>query len=199
MAAPPAFASNNGSASFGLNVVPQIYSVTVSRSISSFGNCTGGNSTSSALGFPDGDCYAGSGPVVSGYVPAVTITNTGLGGSMDISGQDATPSDNGTPWTLCTANVTGPTLCSTNNGSAPGPNQYALFGAAYNERTGLPNVLDTPACDIMFDVNANGAPSGCTSTTGQQGNESFQLQGPASSTDTSSSWTISVTWTAVPS
>lgn len=197
LAAPPAFADSSGTANFSLNVLPQVYSVTVSQSVSTFGNCSGGNSTQGQIGFPNGSCDAGTVAVVSGFQPAVTITNTGVAGKIDISGQNAVPADNGTPWTLCTVNVTGPTLCS--NSSNPGQDQYALFGAAYNERAGIPNVLDTPSCDQLFDVNANSATGGCTATTGQQGTESLQLQGPSASTDPSSSWTLGVTWTAVPS
>lgn len=201
--APAAFASSSsGTANFSLGVVPQIRSVTVTPSITSFSSCSGGNSTSTALGFPNGSCYAGTLPGINGstFVSAVTIQNTGVGGTIDISGQNAVPNptDGNAGWSLCTANVTGPTLCSTNSGASPGPDQYALFGAAQNERAGIPNVLNTPACDLLFDVTTNGAPGGCTASSGQSGAEALQLFGPASSTDQSPSWTVSVTWTAAP-
>ena len=202
MAAPPAFASSsNGTATFGLSTQPQIFSVTVSQTISTFNSCSGGNSTASSLGFPNGTCFAGvlDGYNGSSFTPAVSITNTGEPGNIEINGANAIPSDNGTPWTLCTYNVTGSTLCGgSNSGSGAGLDQYSLYGGSGNERAGVPNVLNTAACDQLFDVQANNN-SGCAATSGQVGSEGFQLAGPKASTDTSTSWSIAVTWTAVPS
>jgi hypothetical protein len=52
----------------------------------------------------------------------------------------------------------------------------------------------TPACDDAFDSPMGG----CTAGAGASQTEYLQIDAPTSSTDTSSTFTITTTWTAVP-
>jgi hypothetical protein len=183
---------HGASINFSLKVVSTLRSVTVSTSAATFGNCTGGSanadtlSTSTALGYPNGQCTVGT-PAVS--FP-ITITYTGPPGSVLVGGSNATPSDGGTGWSLCntTATCTGP------GGGLPGADQYLLknFGQYINNPTALTGGL---VCDYEW------GPDGCSAVTSEPSlteshSEGIELIGPESSDDTSTLWTVPVTWMA---
>jgi hypothetical protein len=184
----PAAAGHGASINFSLKVVPTLRSVTVSTSTATFGNCTGGSanadtlSTSTALGYPNGQCMVGT-PAVS--FP-ITITYTGPPGSVFVSGSNAFPSDGGTGWSLC---CTGP------GGGLPGADQYLLknFGQYLNSPTALTGGL---VCDQQW------GPAGCSAVPSEPSlteshSEGIELTGPESSADTSTLWTVPVTWMAM--
>ncbi len=183
-------ASNGDSISISLKAVPSIRSVTVSPGKASFSNCTGGKadadtaSTSNALGYPNGHCWVGT-PVAGGSFP-ITITYGGPPGRVFVDGANAVPSAGGGQWGLCNASVacTGP-------GGAPGADQYMVknFGTDTNNSTGLTGSF---TCDHEF------SPRGCSATEGQSQKEGVELIGPQSSGNTSTSWTVTVTWGAAP-
>jgi len=187
---PAPAATNGGSISLSLKAVPTIRSVTVSPGNASFSNCTGGSadadtaSTSSALGYPNGHCWVGA-PRASGSFP-IKITYQGPPGRVFVVSANANPSGGGTDWALCNSSAacTGP-------GGAPGVNQYMVknFGTDTNNSTGLTGSL---ACDQEFSSR------GCSATQGQSEKEGIELIGPESSGNTSSSWTVTVTWAAAP-
>ena len=63
----PAFAASSGSTTATVNVIQPVRSIIVQQPSVQFANCSGGNSTSSEIGFPNGTCTS----------PGVTINNTG--------------------------------------------------------------------------------------------------------------------------
>src|SRR2546423_5485809 len=169
LAAPP-----SASATVAGTLSVAVLSVTVSQSAVNFGTCSGGNSTASKLGFPNGTCYA---PVDSNNIISyVTVTNTGAPGHIYVNGGDAVPSDNGTHWTLCTC--------------TPGQDHYSV-NTANTQGIGNTYLQNGPVCDIAFDLND------CVAPTNGARHEFVQLEGPSATTDGSNTFTISVTWTAV--
>jgi hypothetical protein len=191
--------TGNGTTTGHLSVVPTIRSVTVSPGSVTFGNCTGGsgatNSSGNTLGYPNGSCQVGSFGV-NESVP-ITVTYTGISGQVYVSGSNADPSDGGTSWTLCSPNTSGngsPT-CGGGDGQ-PGDNQYTVENFAAN----VPNagvLTSDPVCDQEFDQGG-----GCTASPSefkdQVQHEGLVLIGPKAWNDHSTSYTLTVTWTAEP-
>ncbi|MGH3235093.1 MAG: hypothetical protein ACRDOH_17965 [Streptosporangiaceae bacterium] len=189
---PPAF-GGSGSVSAHLNVVPTIRSVTVSPGSATFGDCTGGvgatASTSGKMGYPNGICWVGSTGPNSSF--PITITYTGLPGSVWVSGSSAVPSDHGTSWSLC--NPVGQPACTGGQGK-PGKDQFAVstFGA---EVANFAVLTGSASCDIEFNPGG-----GCSATpvqfSSQAQHEGIQLTGPKTWDDGSTSWSVSITWIA---
>jgi hypothetical protein len=193
ISAAPALAASTGSGTATINIVPAVYSVTVSPATFSFGLCSTrlGASTGSSLGFPDGYCYYGTG--TSTYTTGVTITNTGAAGHIDVNGSNAVPSDAGTPWTLCSEQ--GGTCTYLSGGLYyPGANQFQLGNLADPDGSNAYTIIsNSPACDEAFDASV-----GCSAASGASQIEGLEMTGPESSTDTSSTFTTTLTWTAGP-
>ena len=192
---PPAGTPGKGSSiAIGLKVVPTIVSVTVSPSSARFGGCTGGNpsvdtaSTGGALGFPNGRCWLGA-PGSHGSFP-ITITNTGVAATIDVSGAPAAPSDGGAQWGLCNLGPSPAVTCSGSGGKMPGKNQYLVqnFAGSSVNTSGL---TDSMTCDTEF------AAGSCSAVQGVSQQEGVVLTGPTTSDDQSTSWTVTITWTAV--
>ena len=187
-------AGKGSSIAVSLKVVPTIISVTVSPSSASFGGCTGGNasvntaSTPAALGFPNGHCWLGT-PGTNGSFP-IKITNTGVAADVYVNGGNAVPSDGGTQWDLCNFGTKPATACSGDGGKLPGNNQYVVqnFAAGSMNAAGLTNTM---TCDTLF------AAGRCSAVEGSARSEGILLTGPASSSDQSTSWTVTIMWTAV--
>jgi hypothetical protein len=179
-----------------LSVVPTIRSVTVSPGSVTFGDCTGGNgytdSTQQALGYPNGSCTVGA---INQRYP-ITVTYTGIPGDVYVDGTDAVPSDNGTQWSLCSpnGNPSGQPAC-TGGQAQPGPDQYTMMNFAGNV-TNSQVLTTSAACDKEFDSGG-----GCSATPQEYKNqtqhEGLLLIGPSTWDDHSTSWTMTVTWTAV--
>ncbi len=193
--APPAGAGQGTSIAVSLKVVPTIRSVTITPAKAKFGDCGGGNaslntaSTSGELGYPNGHCWLGA-PKTS--FP-ITITNTGIASYMYVNGANAVPSDSGTEWSLCNPGSKPAVTCTSNNGLSPGKNQYVVQNFSPNRKLNAAGLTNTLACDPEF-----GLTSGCWSTYGQSQREGLLLTGPAEIDDTSTSWTVTITWTPVP-
>jgi hypothetical protein len=178
----------SGSISVSLQTVPTVRSVTISPSHAKFLNCEGGDggantrSANSKLGFPNGTCFVES---------TIVITNTGIASDIDISGSDAVPGDGMTGWSLCSTRDDSAPACDGRR-RAPGPNQYEIFnfGTFGSQRGGI---TDTPRCDSVF-----GPEGSCWATEGLVVTEGLKLVGPEWSSDTSTNWTVTVTWTPVP-
>jgi len=168
-------ASDTGSVSETISV--GVRSLTVSPG--SISECTAG----APMTFPNGACISAG----------VSITNGAAGGHVDINGANAEPADGGYPWTLC-----GPGLTATCSGSGglPGQDQYRQQTLGASSVAG-PYFGNAPICDTAFDGTVSGT-ADCTSTPGQVGNETVEVWGPSSSTDQSSTFTSSITWTAAP-
>jgi hypothetical protein len=179
--AAPAHAGNAVTATinFGLR------SVTVSPPTLVYGNCTDAN------GKATGNSLVAGGACSTGGT-TLTITNGPLAGTIDVQGSDAIPADNGTHWTLCSPN--GGAAC-TGTGQAPGVDQFRESMVLLP-----PLTLDlqaSPQCDIAFAVI--GVSGNCTAQPNQVSTtEQLGLRGPSSSTDSSTSFTTTITWTAAP-
>ena len=192
---PPTGAGKGTSIAVSLKVVPTIRSVTISPAKAKFGDCHGGYaylntaSTSGALGYPNGHCWLGA-PKAS--FP-ITITNTGIASYMYVNGANAVPSDSGTEWSLCNPGSKPTVTCTSNNGLSPGKNQYVVQNFAPNRKLNAAGLTNALACDPEF-----GLTSGCWSTYGQSQREGLLLTGTAEIDDTSTSWTVTITWTPVP-
>jgi hypothetical protein len=191
----PAGTPGKGSSiAISLKVVSTIVSVTVAPSSASFGGCAGGSSsvntasTASALGFPNGHCSLGT-PGTHGSFP-ITITNTGVAANVYVSGGNAVPSDKGDDWGLCNFGTSPAVKCGADDGKLPGNNQYVVqnFAAGSMNTAGLTGAM---TCDTQF------AAGGCSAVQGDAQAEGILLTGPASSSDQSTAWTVTITWTAV--
>jgi hypothetical protein len=183
-----------GSISLSLTTVPTIRSVTISPGRASFSHCAGGDggantrSTSGQLGFPNGTCWVGSN--ASGSYP-ITVTNTGIGSDIDISGSSAEPLDGGDSWILCNATGKAAVAC-TGKDSRPGPDQYQVMNfSTWGTLTG--GISDTPRCDRIF-----GPGGSCWAIQRMFVTEGLELIGPQWSSDISTKWAVTITWTPVP-
>jgi hypothetical protein len=200
LVAAPAVAASSGSSTGTVEVVPPpVYSVTVSPATFTFGSCRGGSSTSTELGFPNGICNFGvlEESNTDSVAGGITITNTGEVSQIDVNGANAIPSDAGTPWTLCNGTDGTTPECSSKN-EDPGVNQFIvdLIGSETLAEGGVEMYLsNSPSCDVAFAQTSSG---GCSANTGSSQEEEVGLIGPASSTDTSPSFSTAITWTAVP-
>jgi hypothetical protein len=153
---------------------PSVKSVTVSATSLTFGACSGGSSTPTALGFPNATCST----------PSYTVTNNGdTTEEITISGSAATPSDqSANVWSLCGG--TGATC--TGSSAAPGADQYSESDTSAAGQT----VLTTSAqCDAAFST-CSAVPAGGSAS------ESLHITGPQTSTDTSPSFSMTIVYTA---
>lgn len=157
--------TNNATLTSTVAVNPQFTSVTLSTNSAAFGSCSGGSSTSTALGFPNGNCTT----------PSFTVKNNGtVSEGIDVQvGGTAAPADagtGGTPWTLLGTQGT------------PGQDQFQLFNNL--------GTLLTPTATPDSNATAGLAP-------GVQFGSTLRLVGPTKSTDPSSSFSTTATWTAI--
>jgi len=158
-----------------INVQVPIKSITLTLpSVTlTYGGCTGGSSTATAMGFPNGECTT----------PSYTVTSSGnVTEAIDVNGGAAVPSDGGATgpsWALCFA------ACA--NGPLPGVDQYNNLT---NGPGGEAALTSTPQCDTAFTSCATAAPGASVS-------ETLIVRGPSSSTDTSPSFSTTVTYTAL--
>lgn len=188
VAGPQQAAGKSASITVSLQTVPTIRSVTITPSHASFVDCRGGDggvntrSQGNKLGFPNGTCVLKA---------AILITNSGIASDIDVSGSDAQPADGITSWSLCSNGHDGSVSC-TGHRHRPGPNQYEVvnFGTFGSQRGGI---SDTPQCDRAF-----GPEGSCWATQGMVVAENLRLVGPQWSSDTSTAWTVTITWTPVP-
>jgi hypothetical protein len=184
------------SITISLKVVPTVRSVTVSPGTATFGSCGGGSaslntqSTSSALGYPNGYCWVGS-PGSGGRFP-VTVTNTGIASYIEVSSGNAAPSDNGRQWSLCNLG-SNPAVSCTGSSGLPAMDQYVLQSFASNGKQNADGLTGSPSCDADF-----GTAHQCWTVQGDNAAEGFRLIGPEAPDDSSTSWTVRITWEASP-
>lgn len=159
---------------------PPVRSVTVSPATTTFDSCktAAGVSSGGVMTPPDGSCATSGGD-------DVTITNGPSFGHIDVAGADAVPADGGVHWNLCGG---AGTACSGASG-APGVDQFSLSDTAGGHAS--PVLTGTPQCDTGFSAD-------CSASAGQSATETLDLEGPATSTDNSGSFSMVLTWTAVP-
>jgi hypothetical protein len=155
-----------------INVAPPaVKSVTVSVSTLTYSTCSGGSSTSTQLGFPNGACNAA----------AYTVTNGSTAAEIDVTGADAVPSSGGTKhWVLVSS-------------LAPGVDQYRELVHNASAGPNSPTLSNSAQCDTNFVPSTNP----CTDAAGATSSEIAFLTGPSSSTDPSSTFTTTITYTAI--
>jgi hypothetical protein len=191
----PQGAGQSASVSLSLTTVPNVRSVTVSPAKAAFGTCNGGLatrntlSTGGKLGFPNGRCFVG---LASPGIYPITITNTGIASDIYVNGTSANPSDDGNQWVLCGGRGHDGAVECTGRHGRPGTDQYLVetFSPAGDQATGLGT---TPKCDTEFDTAHR-----CWAAEGASQSEGIELVGPSDSSDTSTKWTMMITWTPVP-
>ena len=141
-------------------------SVTISASSETYSTCQG--TAGAGLAIPGGACTT----------PFFTVTDNGTASeNVMVEGANAVPSDNGTPWTL---------------GTSSGANEYYEETAESPASQGAAELnVNAPVCDGAFNKGS------CAATAGQTGSsEQLLMDGPSSSSDSSSAFTTTVTWTA---
>jgi hypothetical protein len=188
-------AGKAASVNLSVNTVPTVRSVTVSPGNASFGNCTGGqtsadtHSTAGKLGFPNGECFVG---LLNPNFYPIAITNTGIASDIYVSGSNAVPSDGGNQWSLCNPEGHFGSGCTRDHGKLPGIDQYLVeaFSPVVQQPVGISG---TPSCDHAW--NSSG---GCWAVQGASQSEGIELIGPYFSSDTSTKWTMTITWVPVP-
>jgi hypothetical protein len=193
---------SSGSATLTIPVVVAVKSITLSFSSMSYGTCSGGTSTGTALGFPNGVCST----------PQLDLTTGTAPSNVSIMGANAVPSDSGTNWVLCWPFPGAPTSTPTCAGSTdtstgyarPGADSYAECSMPITESTGCDNTGPAfggqegvfsyqPVCDQAF--NNLGTPISCINVPAQTTSHEFiSITGPSSSSDASNSFTATVTW-----
>jgi hypothetical protein len=193
-----AYAASSASVTATINVAPPpVRSLTVSTEAINYMVCYEADETysGSELTLPHGKCEGRNEPGGEFYF---TITNGGVSSDIDVAGQDAAPSDNGDPWTLCGASPMGSQACGGTGSvqlpvsvtSPPAVNQY-IEETVHPESSAGVALSDFPQCDLAFSVG------NCEASANQSEAESLIIEGPESSTDTSSTFTTAITWTAV--
>jgi hypothetical protein len=180
----PAAAGNSGGVAVSLSVVAgPVKSITVSPGSTSYTNCKYGTSTTTQLGFPNAICSGAS---------TILITDGGSPATILVNGADFIPSDNGTHWALCGGS--GGPACA--NGVLTGPNQ-AYETTSLTPGSGVDGSGNGPFLALSNNAVCDGIGFGCgQAAAGAQATEYLSLEGPSSSTDPSSSFSTSVTWTA---
>ena len=183
----PSGSSNGATITLTLHTVSDLRSVVISPTKGTFTNCGGGSaydqthSTGKLLGFPNGYCE---------FYP-ITVTNQGIPAHLEVYGSDASASDGDGQWTLCNLGAH-PAVTCTGPHKKPGLNQYVLanFTEAHSYAAGLTANL---SCDHVFNQVHR-----CWAGHHAQQLEGIKVTGPSQTTDTSTTWTMTVTWFAVP-
>jgi hypothetical protein len=182
----PQGSSNPATITLTLHTVSDLRSVVISPTRGTFTSCSGGSahdqtqSTSKLLGFPNGNCW---------FSP-ITVTNQGIPAHLDVYGSDASAGDGDGQWTLC--NLGAQPACTGPRGK-PGLNQYVL--ANFNEARVdfLASLTANLSCDHVFNLSHR-----CWAGHDARQLEGVEVTGPSLTTDTSTTWTMTVTWFAVP-
>ncbi|HUB41798.1 MAG TPA: hypothetical protein VMA72_23370 [Streptosporangiaceae bacterium] len=187
-AAAPQGSSNGATIKLTLHTVSDVRSAVVSPSSGTFTNCYGGSardhtpSTSKLLGFPNGRCS---------FYP-ISITNDGIPAHIEVFASNASASDGDGLWTLCNAGEH-PAVTCTDVSKKPGLNQFLLANSNRTGTTYSAGLTGNLSCDHVFNQS-----HGCWAGHGAQQLESIKITGPSQTTDTSTTWTMTVTWFAVP-
>jgi len=186
----PAGADTNASSTGSVSVL--VRSVTVSPSTFTYQDCkyhdnkpTG---TVAGLVIPDGFC------TTAGNV--LNVTNGPVASHLEAASTGFTPSDGGTPWSLCTPVAradlpacTGPLFGTGHQLPTPGTDQAQVELSSAISPNGI-DLSSTPQC--------YGRGATCMETPGRVDQETAILVGPNSSTDQSPTFSNTLTWTVVP-
>jgi hypothetical protein len=187
-AAAPQGSGNGATVTLTLHTVSDVRSTVVSPTRGTFANCSGGSaldhthSTSKLLGFPDGTCS---------FYP-ITVTNQGVPAHVEVYGSNAAAADGKGQWTLCSRGKH-PAVTCLDARQNPGLNQFLLANFNQVGTTYSAGLTSNLGCDHVFNRSR-----GCWAGHGAQQVEGIKITGPSQTTDTSTTWTMTVTWFAVP-
>ncbi len=179
LAMPAANAASSGTNTSTVEVTPtEVRSVTVSPGTGTFATCRDPDDqvTIGTLTIPGGHCFLGS-PTQEEFV---TVTNGPVAGRILINGEAARPSDGGTPWALG-ASPAADVFTETSHNTVDGGDDQSL--------------TTTPVCDVTYSPDVDGL---CTASPNEPNDEFLRIDAPTSSTDSSSTFTVTTTWTAAP-
>lgn len=189
-------ASADDRATMTFSVSTGIRSLTLSTANLGIDHCNLKDSptrTGTTLTLPNGTCITTTYDITNG--PAVSHIFVS-------SGDNAMPTDGGKPWSFCTGNAcTGPNSVA-RGGPDPGADQW--YAATTARSTYGADLGSTPKCDRAFNPTTpggGGQPAGdCLANPGDLTAFPVQiyLMGPATSTDNSGTFTITVTYWAAP-
>ena len=172
----PAGAASNGSATGTVAVA--VRSVSVSTPSFNYDQCTGPDQQPTVgLVIPGGTCATAPGALTE-------TTGGGVPSHIEVSATNFVPADDGTPWQLCANGST----CS-GSGHTLGADQAQVVVFGFEGQTVLSN---TPTCDRAVNAICD------TDDPGDTTPEGAVLEGPASSTDQSSTFSNTITWIAAP-
>jgi hypothetical protein len=184
----PQGSSNGATITLTLHTVSDLRSVVVSPSRGTFTSCSGGSahdqthSTSKLLGFPDGNCL---------FYP-IAVTNQGIPAHIEVYGSDASAADGNGQWKLCNVGAQ-PAVSCTGPSGKPGLNQYVLANFNQARMAYSASLTANLSCDRVFNLSHR-----CWAGYRAQRLEGIKVTGPSQTTDTSTTWTMTVTWFAVP-
>ena len=158
------------------SLVVAVRSVNVTPTSFAIGGCTL-DGTPSVLQFPNDQCSAGG----------FTVTNGDAASHIDLKIGSFVPSDHGSVWRACGWS---PASVCAGPGGAPGHNQFTWTN-------GVGQVLG--GTNAQCEQHASPAVTPCPLTAPSAvDTDQFTMVGPSQSSDLSSSFTIVMTWTAVP-
>jgi hypothetical protein len=187
-AAAPQGSGNGATVTLTLHTVSDVRSTVVSPTRGTFTNCSGGSaldhthSTGKLLGFPDGTCS---------FYP-ITVTNQGVPAHVEVYGSNAAAADGKGQWTLC-GRGNHPAVTCLDAHQKPGLNQFLLANFNQAGTTYSAGLTGNLSCDHVFNRSR-----GCWARHGAQQLEGIKITGPSQTTDTATTWTMTVTWFAVP-
>jgi hypothetical protein len=185
--------AHQGQLTVHFNAITTFNTVTISPSDVACGHYHGGkppNASTNTLGQPNGMCSVGLYPVVKVADVPIKVTYSGLAGEVFIQSGNAIPANNGTQWRLCGPRNGEHSVCTGPEGK-PGPYQFAVKNFAGSGLT--PTTLTAwPVCDYQFDDGT------CSAVRTQSQQEGFDIIGPYWQKNPSTTWSVTVTWIAMP-
>ncbi|HEY6278834.1 MAG TPA: hypothetical protein VIX86_21180 [Streptosporangiaceae bacterium] len=190
----PAGAGHDPTLTIHFNAINTYNTVTISPSDVQCGHYHGGkfpNASTNTLGQPNGMCSVGRDVPPHVVVAPIKITYSGLSGSVFIQSGNAVPKDNGTQWHLCGPNIGPESVCHGPQGK-PGPYQFSVKN--FNiVGLGPTSLRPWPTCDVNFDVDGR-----CHAHRTQSQQEGFNIIGPYWQKNPSTTWSVTITWIAMP-
>lgn len=178
-------------------VAPAVRSVTLTPDSTTLVHCSGGSSSSTALGFPNGTCRVEPG--------TITVANGEAASHIHVQTDIARPAEGapGDPWGACSSGLpTGtPGRCSSSSGM-PGINEFRLITFHSFTSNGVnagPELSYSAQCDEAF--NYPNTDDRCIAAPNQTGAPGLIFTGPSESTTmgpSANKLNVQVSWSAVP-
>ena len=189
----PSGGAHEGQVTLHFNAITTFNTVTISPADAQCGHYHGGkppNASTNTLGQPNGMCSVGMYPVAKIQDVPIKITYSGLAGQVFVKSGNAIPANDGTQWRLCGPHIGPDSFCTGPDGK-PGPYQFAVHSFA---GSGMQPVPLRPwwTCDVNFDVGS------CNAVRTQSQQEGFDIVGPYWQKNPSTTWSVTVTWVAMP-